>query len=71
MAPSYWKDIDKPDFPVTADTEGKIVDATEWNGTRLPGKCVVSPEMEMLDCYSGDDDADALDLIVEHWSENH
>ena len=68
IAEDYWGDIGSPVFPVTADPYGEIVGATEWNGRRLPGKCVLSPEMVMLDCYTGDNDADGFALIAEDWA---
>jgi hypothetical protein len=43
-----------------------VLDATPWDGMARPGKCVLSPMMEMLYCYVGADDTDALDVIKMH-----
>ena len=55
-------------IPVLSDTEQAIIDYTPYDGSSLPGKCVLSDRLEMLDCYTGhsDDDAEAFDLIREH-----
>lgn len=67
VAGSYAEAIGDPDFPVLADPAAAIVDASPWTGDALPGKCVLTPQMEMLSCYIGDDDEQAMELIVEHW----
>jgi len=64
VAARYADAIGSPTFPVTADPLAAVVDDSPWDGSVLPGKCVLSPEMVMLDCYTGDDDAAALDLIA-------
>lgn len=52
-------------FPVTVDTtQQQVLDLTPWTGDARPGKCVLSPEMVMLACYDGDDDAIGFDAIV-------
>ena len=65
-ASSYHEDIGSPDFAVTADPTNAIQDASAWDGKRIPAKCVVSPEMEMLTCYTGDDDTPGFDAIAAH-----
>jgi len=58
------------DVPVLSDINQKSVSDTSWDGRALPGKCVVSPEMEILDCYTGHgDDEEAFALIRQHYSE--
>ena len=53
----------KVSIPVTSDILQKVQDATPWNGLSRPGKCVLSPEMVMLECYEGDDDTLGFDAI--------
>ena len=36
----------------------------------MPGQCVLAPDMTMLDCYSGIDDARSIAAIEEHWAAN-
>lgn len=67
-AAAYWEAIGEPVFPVTVDPTAAMLDATPWEGSPLPGKCVMSPEMVMLDCYAGDEDDDAFTLIAEDWA---
>ena len=53
--------------PIFADPGQQSLLYTAYAGDRLPGKCVVSPEMEMLRCWSGKDgDPEAFDLIEAH-----
>jgi hypothetical protein len=53
LGADYAEAIDVVDheFPVTADLTGTVRDQIPWEGS-LPGKCVVSPEMVMLSCWS-------------------
>jgi hypothetical protein len=50
-------------FPVTADPTKQIFKATPYTGLGRPGKCVVSPEMKILNCYIGADDTAAFNAI--------
>jgi len=52
------------DVPVLADPTKATVDATPWDGNARPGKCVLSPEMVMLACYTGEDDTEGFDAII-------
>jgi len=36
-----------------------------WDGG-LPGKCLLSPEMVIGTCWSGDDDSDAMSWLAEN-----
>jgi len=65
-AVDYALDIGSPTFPVTADPQARILEASPYDGASLPGKCVLSPEMEILDCYSSNSDTRACDDIREH-----
>ena len=50
-----------------ADLTAEVLEATPYNGNGLPGKCILSPEMELLDCRSGGDEDDwAFDIIKAH-----
>lgn len=53
-------------IPVTADATDQVLSSTPWTGLYRPGKCVLSPEMVMLGCYTGPDDAAAFNLIEAH-----
>ena len=45
--------------------------ATPWDGNARPGKCVLSPKMEILGCQVGHgDDGWAYDLIKQHKAAN-
>lgn len=67
-AVSYASVIGDPDFPVTVDQTGAMLTATPWDASALPGKCTLSPEMKLLDCYVGDEDDHAFDVIAEDWA---
>lgn len=67
---TYWRSLDEPDFPVLSDPDLLTVDETPYNGQALPGKCIVSPRMEILACDSGHGEDDwAYDIIREHFDE--
>jgi len=66
-AVDYAEAISWPDFPVAADTEGSILETSPWEGEALPGKCVLTPEMEILECYTGHGNETGFEAIVEHW----
>ena len=66
-AVDYAEAIDWPDFPVAADTDDTIINNSPWEGNALPGKCVLTPDMEILQCYTGHGNETAFDAIVEHW----
>ena len=51
------------DLPVLADGLGQVLQATPWDGAARPGKCALSPGMQMLHCYVGEDDSDAFAAI--------
>jgi hypothetical protein len=66
-AAQYAQDIGDPPYPVTASIDQAIVDATPWDGKALPGKCVLSSDMVLLDCWTGHGDFEAaFDLIEAH-----
>jgi hypothetical protein len=53
-------------FPVTADLDQRVLVSTPWTGQARPGKCALSPDMVMLDCYVGDDDTQGFAAIRAH-----
>lgn len=56
-------------FPVLADIEGLLVEKTPYEGLQLPGKCALSPEMEILGCATGSAAEEYIfSVIVEHHS---
>lgn len=55
------------EIPVLSDRKQELLDVTPYDGETLPGKCVLSPEMELLDCTTGHgDDLDLIDGIRAH-----
>ncbi len=57
------QDGDPPDFLVSVDLSEQVFDRTPYDRKILPGKCVLTPEMVMLDCVSGDGNVEVFDLI--------
>ena len=53
-------------FPVLGDQVSGVLSATPYNGSVFPGKCALSPEMEILHCYSGEDDEEGFEAIRQH-----
>ena len=68
VAENYAEAVGNPDFPVLADPLAASIAATPWDGNTLPGKCVLTPEQVILDCFTGDDDAPAFELIAADWA---
>jgi hypothetical protein len=69
-AVDYAEALGDPDYPVVADPSEQVFSATGYDGSTLPGKCVLSPEMVMLECTSGHGNEDLFEAIVEHASSN-
>lgn len=63
---AYASTLELTSFPVTADVNQRLIDATPWTGLARPGKCVLTPAMEMLKCYVGANDDEAFAAIVAH-----
>lgn len=61
--------IGSPDMPVLGDRTGRLIEASGWDGRSMPGQCVLTPDMVMLDCYTGEDDERAAGLIEAHYLE--
>jgi len=51
---------------VLSDPTEQVFEATEYDGSVLPGKCALSPQMEMLSCTSGHGNESLFDAIREH-----
>jgi len=66
----YWTDMGEPPFPVVADGSHQVINDTPWEAEYLPGKCALTPDMEILGCYTGHGNGEPLAAIVEHWSAN-
>ena len=65
-AEGYATNIGDPGSPVLSDVDGLVVDSTPYDGATLPGKCLLSPEMEIMTCWASEgDDSVAYDIILE------
>ena len=65
-AVDYAEALGDPDYPVVADPSEQVFEATEYNGSILPGKCVLGPEMEMIECTAGHGNESLFETIREH-----
>lgn len=54
------------EFPVTVDLSGLLIDSVPWDES-LPGKCVVSRELEILHCWEAVDNEEGLAFVREDW----
>ena len=52
-AVDYHETIGSPDIPVLADLDQELLGATPYDGSQLPGQCILSPEMEIVMCSTG------------------
>ncbi|MCP4872459.1 MAG: hypothetical protein GY898_27515 [Proteobacteria bacterium] len=67
LGEEYWEDVGEPEFPVGADTDREVLDATPFNGEVAAGKCVLADDLEILDCRTGHGSEQwAWDAILEH-----
>jgi len=64
----YWTDMGEPELAVMADGSRQVVDLTPWEGQYLPGKCALTPDMEILGCYTGHGNDQLFADILEHAS---
>lgn len=55
-------------IPVLADSTYQTRSMTPWNGLARPGKCALAPDMTLLKCYVGEDDAPGFAAIEAHAS---
>ena len=57
----------KATYPVFADPTDATSKASPWNGSSLPGKCAVAPDMTLLKCWTGHGaDTKGYDAIKAH-----
>ena len=64
---NYAETIGSPSFPVLADGNGSISDATPMTQFTHPQMCALTPELEIISCYSGHGGyEDALSDIRDH-----
>ncbi len=67
----YVEELSLSGFPVLGNPAKDVLMKIPFEGT-FPTMCVLTPAMEMLDCYEGEsgteeeDELAALDLIVAH-----
>ena len=62
----YADALGNPSYPVVADETQQVFEATTYDGSSLPGKCALSPEMEILTCTTGHGNEDLFDAISTH-----
>jgi hypothetical protein len=53
-------------IPITADPSEQVFAMTPYDGKARPGKCALAPDMTILDCYVGADDAAGFAAIEAH-----
>ena len=64
---SYAETIGALDFPVFADSKRKVATSTPMTQQSHPQMCALSPEFEILSCYTGHGKfTQALDAIKAH-----
>ena len=64
---SYAETIGSPSFPVFADGDYVIADATPMTQEVHPEMCAIAPDMTIISCYSGHGGyEDALNDIKSH-----
>jgi hypothetical protein len=60
----YAGELNEPAHPVASSEDAGILAATAYAGRPLPGKCLLSPTMELLGCDNGHGEDDwAIPLI--------
>ncbi len=63
----YWEAIGDESIPVLSDKDQLIIPGTPYDGAALPGKCAVTPDMELLHCWTGHGNDQGFEAIAEHW----
>jgi hypothetical protein len=64
----YWEFLDEPSYPVTANNDQEILEAADYvfPGSAMPGRILLSPQMEILGKTTGhQDDSWAWEIIRE------
>lgn len=63
----YAEEIGAEFQPVLGDTQSLLLDSVPYDGSELPGVCLLSPTMEILSCAAGNDQITPLaDTIAAH-----
>jgi len=65
-AADYHEAIGEPAFPVLSDIYEGALGATPYDGSSLPGTCILTPEMEILECTTGHGMSSLLEAVQEH-----
>ncbi len=55
-----------PGMFVGADFTQRLFEATPYDGSKMPGKCLLGPDMVMIECGTGHGNEDFFDRVVEH-----
>ncbi len=63
----YWEAIDDDAIPVLSDHDQRVIVGMPYDGSALPGKCVLTPQMEIIHCWMGHGNDQGFEAIVEHW----
>ena len=66
LAKNYHSSINSPTYPVLADVNEESLSFTPYDGKALPGKCALAPDMTILACKTGHEDAGLTELILQH-----
>gem|GEM_PF-5189607 len=64
----YWEDIGEPNLPVTSNNDQQILEAGDYlyPGSSMPGRVLLSPQMEILGKTTGHkSDEWAWDIVRE------
>jgi hypothetical protein len=64
----YHEALGSPDYPVVSDEAQEMLASVPYDGTSLPGKCLLSPQMEILQCELGHGHEPLIDAMVDHAS---
>ena len=67
-ATAYAEEVSAELIPVLSSLDQTIMTATPWDPMVLPGKCLLSPDLTILDCKTGHgDDEEYFDIIQENY----
>lgn len=69
LAAAYHEELNSPELPVLGDTEEGILEASSFPGSPLPGKCLLSPEMELVECAYGHGNDVMFEALLDHAGE--
>jgi hypothetical protein len=53
-AATYAEAVEAEEIAVFADVDGEILRSTPYEGFEVPAKCLVSPQMEIIQCSAGE-----------------